>query len=85
MVLRPNGTAPRTSSGSSSVAYVEPLLWATASDTNDTAVLRQPEREAAVTESAVMRRRRFTGRGAGGGRSWYSYFPLPDGSIDFFA
>ena len=43
MVLRPNGTASRTSSGSSSVAYVEPLS-ATASDTNDMAVLRQPPR-----------------------------------------
>jgi hypothetical protein len=69
MVLSPNGTAPRTSSGSSSVAYAEPL-WATASDTNDIAVLRQPERDAAVTESAVTRRRRFTGRAAVGGRSW---------------
>ena len=70
MVLRPNGTAPRTSSGSSSVAYEEPLWWATASDTNDVAALRQPVSDAAVTESAVTRRRRFTGRAAVGGRSW---------------
>ena len=69
MVLRPNGTASRTSSGSSSVAYVEPLsaaAWAA----KTRRCCGGPQRDAAMTASAVARRKRFTARARAGESSW---------------